>query len=69
MDRIRTSVENVFLNEMILEDTEFIILGEQNDLALDDMIDAELEENQNKLFDSDDIDLYDEEECNDGGAC
>ena len=53
MDHIRTSVENVFLNEMILEDTEFIILGEQNDLALDDMVDAELEENQNKLFGSD----------------
>ena len=69
MDRIRTSVENVFLNEMILEDTEFIILGEQNDLALDDMVDAELEENQNKLFDSDDNDLSNEEECDDGGAC
>ena len=69
MDRIRTSVENVFLNEMILEDTEFIILGEQNDLALDDMVDAELEENQNKLFDSDDIDLSNEEECDDGGVC
>lgn len=44
---VRTNVENIFLNEMVIEDNDFLILGECD--CLDDMVAPEA----SGLFDDD----------------
>lgn len=34
---IRTNVENLFLEEMVTEDQEFLLLNDENEFALDDL--------------------------------
>ena len=60
-DFIRTNVENLLLREMVDEDERYIILGENDDCALDDMSN----EKDDSLFEDDDHDDYDDDEDDD----
>lgn len=53
-ETIRTDVENLFLKEMVIEDNQFLILGECNEL--DDMIAPEA----SGLFDDSSSEEYDD---------
>lgn len=59
-ETIRTDVENLFLKEMVIEDNQFLILGECNEL--DDMIAPEasgLFDDDSSSEEYDDIDIED----------
>lgn len=56
---IRTDVENLFLMEMVEQDRKFLFLGENDDSAIDDMVEETV--NSKSLFEDSLISEEDED--------
>lgn len=57
---IRTDVENLFLIEMVEQDRKFLFLGENDDSAIDDMVEETV--NSKSLFEDSLISEEDEDD-------
>ena len=57
---IRTDVENLFLMEMVKQDRKFLFLGENDDSAIDDMVEETV--NSKSLFEDSLISEEDEDD-------
>ena len=57
---IRTDVENLFLMEMVEQDRKFLFLGENDDSAIDDMVEETV--NSKSLFEDSLISEEDEDD-------
>ena len=60
---IRTDVENLFLMEMVEQDRKFLFLGENDDSAIDDMVEETVNSKslfEDSLISDEDDDLSDD---------